>query len=95
MTIEKMIDTINSKISGLKTLDLEFTAKKTFGRSFWEGALYLYEYPKCQRIFLKSFINDSFEEFEADVVEELFDIIITEKYKEWRNYDLVQKNEES
>ena len=85
MNIEKMLDIINVKISGLHTLTFDYIDKRVFGRTVLNGWLYRNDYPEGTRIELKEFYGDKWEEFEADVVEYLFDIIITEKYRTFKN----------
>ena len=89
MTIEKMLDIINVKISGLNTLDFEQDSKRVFGRWFHTIALYKTDFPEGVRSLINSFHQEKYEDVESDVIEYLFDIIITEEYKKWKNYGLV------
>jgi hypothetical protein len=94
MDINKMINIINGKISGLNTLVIEndsslhgFT-KRILHKYF----LYKVEYPEGIRVLLQKFESTDYLILEADVIEFLFDLIISERYKEWENYDLQQEN---
>ena len=65
MTIEKMLDIINVKISGLCTLDYEQKSKRIFGRSFHEISLYRTDFPESTRTVIGSYYGDRFEDVEA------------------------------
>jgi hypothetical protein len=83
MEISKIIDSINVKISGLCTLVLETNeSKQAFThKTLYDYNLYQVDYPDCTRVLLKNFQSENYDLLEADIVEYLFDIIITEKYK--------------
>jgi hypothetical protein len=84
MEIPKIIDSINKKISGLCTLVLETNEnKQSFThKTLYNANLYQVDYPDGTRVLLKNFQSDDFDVLEADIVEYLFDIVISEKYKE-------------
>ena len=94
MTIEGMIDLINRKISGLNTLVIEKSVyKKAFtNRDVYHYVIYRVDYPECVRVCLQKFEHEVFLILEADVIEFLFDILISERYKEWQNYKLIEEN---
>jgi hypothetical protein len=85
-----MLDIINTKISGLCTLDYEEETKRIFGRTTHFIALYRTDFPEGARTELVRYFGEKYDDVEADVVEYLFNIIIREEYKSWKNYDLVK-----
>jgi len=89
-----MLDLINRKISGLCTLVIESSCyEQAFTKRHMNVAdIYRIDYPEGTRVLLIKFEQYDFEELEADIVEFFFDVLISERYKEWNNYDLVQKN---
>ena len=91
-----MLDIINRKISGLCTLVLEEnTYKQGFtNRNIYKWDLYRVDYPEGHRVLLQRFEHTDYAIIEADTVEFLFDILISERYTEWKNFDLVQENVE-
>jgi hypothetical protein len=90
MTIERMIDIINTKISGLNTLNFEYKmSKSTFTkRPLYSYILYRTDYPEETLTEIFKTCCERLDDAEADLVEFLFDIIITEEYKKWKNYGL-------
>jgi hypothetical protein len=96
MTIGKMLDTINSKISGVNTLTYSYTSTVgTFTRrELHKYTLYKTEFPTGETTVLGEFTSEDKDIAEADFFEELFDMIISEKFKLWSNYDLMKEDEE-
>lgn len=82
MTIDGFIERINMRISGLCTLQYEQEWKKIFGREAHILRLYKVNFPEDVRVLLKEFISTEWPILEADVIEYLFDILISGKYKE-------------
>jgi Na+-transporting NADH:ubiquinone oxidoreductase subunit NqrF len=89
-----MLDTINRKISGLCTLVMESSGyEQSFTHKYIHAVeIYRVDFPEGTRVLLTKFEQSDFEELEADIVEFLFDIIISERYKEWKNYKLIEEN---
>ena len=89
MTIDKFIDIINNKLTGLNTLVYEYTSKYvSFNRSILHTfELWLYDYPSGTRHRILGLTDSSKEDGEVSLIEFLFDIIITESYKKWPNYN--------
>jgi|GEM_PF-4865000 len=85
MELEQLIDRINLKISGLNTLQIEKSLDGT--------CIYLCKvrYPTEERILLGVF---RYENKEISVVDYLLQILMTQVYKQWENYDLVKENYE-
>ena len=85
-----MLDILNMRISGLETLRFDYEVKKCFGRMLCSGTVYRTDFPEGSSVVLKVFSNkDSFEELEGDVVEYLFELVISGDYRDWSNYGLV------
>ena len=89
-----MLDKINRKISGLNTLVIESSwYTQNFTKKFVHVAeIYKVDYPEEIRTSLVKFEQTDFNELEGDIVEFLFDVLISERYKEWKNYKLVEEN---
>ena len=93
MEIKKLIDCLNRKISGLHTvqIDTNITKQAFTNRILFKYTLYRYDYPEGTRITLQKFESTDIDMLEADVVEFLFDILISGIYETWKNFDLVEK----
>ena len=94
MTKNSMLDAINKKISGLCTLVLEDSeyCKGFTNRRIYVSELYRVDYPEGTRVFLQKFEQSNPDIIEADIIEFLFDILISERYKDWKNYRLIEEN---
>jgi hypothetical protein len=78
MKIDYILDRFNLKISGLNTIVLE---KDNSNKNIIYA--YLTTYPKGERMLLCTLKKKGIIDF-------LFDILISGKYKEWDNYDLIE-----
>ena len=94
MTVNRMIDLLNVKISGLHTLVCEYAmTMDSFRRKpNHKFIIWQVEYPEETRREIFRTNHDVFAYAEADVVEFLFNVIITEEYKKWKNYKLTSMN---
>jgi len=94
MEINQLIDCLNKKISGLCTIALDTNIEKQgfTNRPLFKYTVYRCDYPEGARTMLQKFESTDIGILEADVVEWLFDLLISERYREWKNYALVRKN---